>query len=121
MTEAKIDTTRVDINALDTDYTFRANGSVIKFAGYLKVYPAAAKENILPELKTKDSVELKTTNSDQHFTQPPARYSEATLIKVLAEYGIGRPSTYAPTIPTIQDRGYVSKENRKLHPTDIAL
>lgn len=121
MTEAKIDTTKVDIEAEGTDYTFRANGSIIKFAGYLKVYPTAAKENILPELKEKDNVDLKTTNSDQHFTQPPARYSEATLVKDLEEYGIGRPSTYAPTISTIQDRGYVIKEDRKLHPTDIAL
>lgn len=121
MTEAKTDTTRVDIDAQGTDYTFRANGSVIKFPGYLKVYPTAAKENILPALKEKDIVELKTTNSDQHFTQPPARYSEATLVKDLEEYDIGRPSTYAPTISTIQDRGYVIKEERKLHPTDIAM
>lgn len=121
MTEAKVDTTKIDIDAVGTDYTFRANGSVIKFPGYLKIYPTAAKENILPELKAKDSVELKTTNSDQHFTQPPARYSEATLVKDLEEYGIGRPSTYAPTISTIQDRGYVIKEDRKLQPTDIAL
>lgn len=121
MSEAQIDTTKVDIKAINTSYGFRANGSIINFDGYLKVYPTATKENILPELKEKDEVDLKNLASNQHFTQPPARYSEATLVKALEEYEIGRPSTYAPTIATIQDRGYVEKIDRKLKPTDLAF
>lgn len=121
MTEAIMDQTRIDIQAKDTPYTFRANGSVIKFPGYLKVYPAQTTENILPDLKEKESVDLTELIANQHFTQPPARYSEASLIKTLEEYGIGRPSTYAPTISTVQDRGYVEKEDKKLKPTDMAF
>ena len=121
MSEAIIDTTGVDIAANGTSYTFRATGSIIKFDGFLKIYPTGTKENILPELREKDDVELKSLNPNQHFTQPPARYSEATLVKALEEYGIGRPSTYAPTISTIQDRGYVIKEEKKLQPTDMAF
>lgn len=121
MSDALIDTTKIDIKALDTDYGFRANGSIINFDGYLKVYPTATKENILPELKEKDSLDLKDLKANQHFTQPPARYSEATLVKILEEHGIGRPSTYAPTIATIQERGYVEKIDRKLKPTDLAF
>lgn len=121
MAGAVIDNTVVDINALKTDYSFRANGSVIKFDGYLKVYPTATKENILPTLSAKDSADLVELLPEQHFTQPPARYSEATLVKVLEENGIGRPSTYAPTISTIQDRGYVEKEDKRLKPTDMAF
>lgn len=121
MSPAVTDTTRVDIAALNTPYIFRSTGSIVKFPGYLKVYPTGAKENLLPELKEKDSVELVKINTEQHFTQPPARYSEATLVKALEEYGIGRPSTYAPTISTIQDRGYVIKEDKRLRPTDIAF
>ncbi|OGY47801.1 MAG: DNA topoisomerase I [Candidatus Buchananbacteria bacterium RIFCSPHIGHO2_01_FULL_47_11b] len=121
MTEAKIDTTGIDISAAQTPYTFRATGSVIKFDGYLKVYPTATKENVLPPVKAHDAVELKKLDSNQHFTQPPARYSEAALVKTLEEYGIGRPSTYAPTIATIQERGYVEKVDRRLKPTDLAM
>ncbi|MBN1778778.1 MAG: type I DNA topoisomerase [Candidatus Buchananbacteria bacterium] len=121
MAEAKIDNTKIDITAENTDYLFRSNGSVIQFPGFLKIYPTDTKENILPDLKEKDAVKLKQITPNQHFTQPPARYSEATLVKALEEYGIGRPSTYAPTIATIQDRGYVQKVEKRLQPTDIAI
>ena len=121
MTEAILDTTRINIEALKTPYIFRASGSVIKFDGYLKVYPASAKETLLPEVKEKDPLNLINLTPSQHFTQPPARYTEAALVKALEEYGIGRPSTYAPTIATIQERGYVIKEEKKLKPTDIAF
>ena len=121
MTEAVTDNTTIDITAVSTPYVFRSNGSVIKFNGYLKVYPISTKENILPALEEKDGVELVSLKPEQHFTQPPARYSEATLVKALEEYGIGRPSTYAPTISTIQERGYVEKEDKRLKPTDMAF
>jgi len=121
MAEAIIDTTRIDIEAKGTNYVFRANGSVIKFSGYLKVYPSATTENILPDLKEKEPVDLIELIPNQHFTQPPARFSEAALVKVMEEYGIGRPSTYAPTISTIQDRNYVVKEEKRLKPTDLAF
>ncbi|OGY45055.1 MAG: DNA topoisomerase I [Candidatus Buchananbacteria bacterium RIFCSPHIGHO2_02_FULL_38_8] len=121
MSPAIIDNTRIDIEATNTPYSFRATGSVIKFDGYLKVYPNNTQENILPALKEKEVVELIKLSPEQHFTQPPARYSEATLVKALEEYGIGRPSTYAPTIATIQERGYVEKEEKRLKPTDIAF
>ncbi|MFA6255002.1 MAG: type I DNA topoisomerase [Patescibacteria group bacterium] len=121
MSEAVMDNTRVDIKAQATPYTFRATGSIIKFAGFLKVYPTSTKENILPELKIKDELDLIAIDPNQHFTQPPARYSEATLVKALEEYDIGRPSTYAPTISTIQDRNYVVKEDKRLKPTEIGI
>ena len=120
MQPAILDSTTVDIKA--NDYTFRANGSVIKFDGFLKIYKTAIKENILPALKEKDELNLIELKKLQHFTQPPARYSEATLIKAMEEYGIGRPSTYAPTLSTIQERNYVKKnEEKKLQPTEIGV
>ncbi len=119
MSEAVIDNTKIDISAVGTSYMFRTNGSIIKFDGFLKIYPTATKENILPDLEKKDKLNLVSIIPNQHFTQPPARYSEATLVKALEEYGIGRPSTYAPTISTIQDRNYVEKEDKKLKPTEI--
>jgi len=121
MTEAILDNTRIDIQAIKTPYTFRSTGSVIKFDGFLKIYPTSTKENILPELNKDDGVDLISINPEQHFTQPPARYSEATLVKELEEHGIGRPSTYAPTISTIQTRGYVEKEEKRLKPTEMAF
>ena len=121
MADALIGTTRIDISAKGTPYIFRATGSVIKFDGFLKVYPTSAKENILPALKKDEKIDLVNLAPNQHFTQPPARYSEAALVKVLEDYGIGRPSTYAPTISTIQERGYIQKEDRRLKPTDLAL
>ncbi|OIO48005.1 MAG: DNA topoisomerase I [Parcubacteria group bacterium CG1_02_40_25] len=120
MAQAIFDATKIDISA--NNYLFRANGSAIKFDGFLKLYPLRAKENILPELSDKEILELVRIDHSQHFTQPPARYSEATLVKALEEYGIGRPSTYAPIISVIQDRGYVAKnEQRKFIPTEIGF
>ena len=100
-------------------YTLRASGSVIKFDGFLKVYSIKSEEIILPKVEEKEKLNLIKVIAEQHFTQPPARYTEASLVKKLEEEGIGRPSTYAPTLSTIQDRGYVEKIERKFHPKEI--
>jgi len=118
MAQAKLKNTTVDISS-DNKYIFRSTGQVITFDGFLKLMPNSAAENLLPQLKEKDALELKKITPSQHFTKPPARYSEAGLVKDLEEYGIGRPSTYAPTIATIIERKYVEKEDKKLKPTDI--
>lgn len=120
MPEAVFESTQVDIKAKEK-YTFRANGNVIKFDGYLKVYPDAIKETELPALKVDDDVKLIKITPNQHFTEPPARYSEAGLVKALEEKDIGRPSTYASIIGTIIDRRYVEREARRLKPTDIGF
>ena len=118
MTPAILDATAIDINN-DTDkYTFRATGQMVKFDGYLKIY-SSTKENMLPAMAENDAVNAKSIKPDQHFTQPPARYTEASLVKAMEEKGIGRPSTYAPTIATVQDRGYVEKEAKALKPTEM--
>ena len=115
--EAEIDATKTDIAS--GDYLLRANGARLAFDGFLKVYPLQISENILPELRENEELKTEKVLPEQHFTEPPARYSEATLIKILEKHGIGRPSTYAPTISTIQERGYVEKlEDKKLHPTE---
>jgi DNA topoisomerase-1 len=91
-----------------------------KFDGFTKVYSLKSEESLLPELKVKEELNLLELNPLQHFTEPPARYSEATLVKALELHGIGRPSTYAPTLSTIQDRGYVEKdEQKKFKPTEM--
>jgi len=101
-------------------YTFRANGQVLKFDGFLKIYPLKFTEEELPPLKEKSPLKLIKLTPNQHFTKPPSRYSEATLIKELEKNGIGRPSTYAPILSTIQERNYVEKdENKKLKPTEM--
>ncbi len=103
-------------------YSLRATGQTIKFAGYLKIYQQTTKENILPEVTVGEKLDLEKINIDQHFTEPPARYSDATLVKALEKYEIGRPSTYAPTINTIITRNYVERDERKkLAPTEIAF
>ena len=118
MTPAVFDATTVDIEA--KNYTFRATGQVMKFDGFLKIYLAKFEEADLPKLEKNEILQLKELLKEQHFTQPPARYSEATLIKILEKEGIGRPSTYAPTLDTIQNRNYVEKdENKKFRPTKI--
>lgn len=120
MSQAVFDSTTVDISA--QNYIFRTNGSILKFYGFLKVYPMKFEENELPELSRDDLLELLKLTPSQHFTQPPARYSEATLIRELEKNGIGRPSTYAPTISTIQDRNYVEKnEQKKFAPTEVGI
>ena len=119
MSAAVMDAVRVDIKA--RNYVFRATGQKINFEGFLKIYPLKFKENILPELSVKLILELKKLISEQHFTKPPAHYSEATLIKTLEKFGIGRPSTYAPTLSTIQARGYVEKIDRRFKPKEMGL
>ncbi|MEG1705575.1 MAG: type I DNA topoisomerase [Clostridia bacterium] len=118
------DTTKVTINV--NDYIFIANGSVIKFDGFMKLYIEGKDEvneeddeHILPNLEVGDKLKQKELNFEQKFTEPPARYTEATLVKTLEEKGIGRPSTYAPTISTIEDRFYIEKEKKYLVPTNI--
>lgn len=107
---------------IDIDkYTFKASGSRVVFDGYLKVYPEKISENVLPVIKKDEELGLKKLKGLQHFTQPPARYSEATLIKKLEELGIGRPSTYSSIISTIQTRKYVINENKYLIPTDTGI
>ncbi len=98
---------------------FKATGSVVTFDGYLRVWPTDRSDTILPKLTEGQTVDLKDLLTEQHFTEPPARYSEATLVKALEEKGIGRPSTYAPTLSTIQDRGYVELLERRFHPTEV--
>lgn len=120
MTPEVLDTMTVTIE--QNGVTFRANGSKTKFAGFTKAYPSAKeKDNVLPDIEIDDTVTLSSTNPDQHFTQPPARYSEAALIKALEENGVGRPSTYAPTLDTIQRRNYVKLEARRFEPTEIGM
>ncbi len=120
MPGAKIRRTAVDL--IGVGHTFRANGSTVVFPGFMKVWHAS-EDKLLPELKNGDSVGTPTKmDAVQHFTEPAARYSDATLIKAMEEYGIGRPSTYAPTLTTIIDRGYVVRDdNKKLFPSDIAM
>ncbi len=128
MPAAIFDATSVDIAATTsyqlptTGYTFRATGQVMKFDGFLKVYTIKFSEVTLPQMAPKEEVELKELKPLQHFTQPPPRFSEATLVKILEQNGIGRPSTYSPIISTIQGRGYVEKyERRYLKPTETGF
>jgi DNA topoisomerase-1 len=120
MPEAQLDATSVDVKASAAGAIFRANGITIRFPGFLKVYPDGAKETFLPKLTSGDAVKAEKIDGIQHFTEPPARYSEASIVKALEEYGIGRPSTYAPTISTIISRGYVERNERRLQPTEVA-
>jgi len=120
MTPAIFDATTIDVSA--KNYLFRATGQTMKFDGFLKVYPIRFTETELPNLKKEDPLELIKLDPQQHFTQPPARYTEATLIKILEAEGIGRPSTYAPIISTIQDRNYIEKDAKRcFQPTEIGL
>ncbi len=113
------ETTTVEILAKDTKWTLKAVGSVIKFDGFHAIYQINSKEELLPTLAKGDQLDLKKLEGLQHFTVPPARYSEAGLVKALEALGIGRPSTYAPTIATIIERNYVEKEEKRLKPTEI--
>lgn len=118
MTPEVMDTMSV---ALEQNHVnFRANGSKTKFDGFTIIYKNGTdKDNILPDLVEGDAVKLAKTDPTQHFTQPPARYSEANLIKALEENGVGRPSTYAPTLDTIQRRYYVKLVSRRFEPTEL--
>jgi len=119
-TDARFNAMTVDIKA--DNFDFRATGSRVDFPGFLQIWGLdKTKEVILPDIKEKELLELLSLNPLQHFTQPPARYSEAGLVKALEEHGVGRPSTYAPTIETVQKRGYVEKnlEDKRFRPTDV--
>lgn len=120
MSQAILDLTKAEISAKDS--VFAATGQTLKFDGFLKVYPMRFEEKELPALQKEDTVNLVNLNPFQHFTQPPARFTEASLVKALEEHGIGRPSTYAPTLSTIQERGYVEKdEQKRFKPTDLGF
>ncbi len=124
-TDAQIAATAIDLKSEDKeakDYTFRSTGQIISFDGYLKIYPEKTEEQELPTVSEGQALDLLETLKVQHFTKGPGRYSDAGLVKELEKYGIGRPSTYAPTINTIIVRNYVNRdEHKKLFPTDIAL
>ncbi len=123
MSQAIYDTMTVDIEAGKAG--FRANGSKIRFAGFMALYVEGndealeEKDVILPDLKEGQKLTVKELKPEQHFTEPPPRYTEASLVKALEERGIGRPSTYAPTITTIIDRRYVEREKKQLKPTEL--
>ena len=117
MTAAVFDTMSVKLE--QNSVQFAASGSQVKFDGYLVIYNDSDKNQMLPEMEKGDIVKRVNTNPEQHFTQPPARYSEATLIKTLEENGVGRPSTYAPTIETIQKRYYVKLVSKRFEPTEL--
>jgi DNA topoisomerase-1 len=123
MAQAVMDTMSVDLQ--NGNVQFRASGSKVKFPGFMKLYVEGTddqveeKDNMLPDLKEGDEVIQKDLDSKQHFTQPPPRYTEARLVKTLEELGIGRPSTYAPTLDTIQKRGYVTLDNKRFIPTEL--
>ncbi|MCH7483824.1 MAG: type I DNA topoisomerase [Chloroflexi bacterium] len=133
MADAEFDVTTVEINAAapadGETYLLRATNTQLKFAGFRQVYEEARDDdteekfgtNPLPELSETDAVALRELFPEQHFTEPPPRYTEATLVKTMEEKGIGRPSTYAPTLSTIQDRGYIESEKRVLRPTNLGM
>jgi DNA topoisomerase-1 len=136
MAPAVYDTIAVEILAglpevEERPYLFRASGSSLRFKGFLAVYEESKDEDAqveeerkreeIPPLTVDELLDLVQLLPDQHFTQPPPRYSEATLVRALEEYGIGRPSTYAPVMSTIQQRGYVERRNRRLHPTEVGI
>lgn len=133
MQQAVLDQTVVDIDAENSGKhcTVRANGQTIKFDGFIRVYTESKDEESedtdsdeeakLPTLKENEGLEHISTNPNQHFTEPPPRYTDATLVKALESAGIGRPSTYAPTLTTIQERDYVTKEDKKYKPTEVGM
>lgn len=137
MKQALLDRVAVDIepwkNGSSTEYQFRATGQTVKFAGFMKVYMEghdddeeeneknSLGEKFLPNLSEEEMLALEKMDTNQHFTKPPARYTEASLVKKLEAEGIGRPSTYAPTISTVMNRGYVEKDGKVLIPTDLAM
>jgi len=118
MMPAVFDSTSVEISA--QNYGFGAAGQMLKFDGFLKVYPMKFSETDMPSLQEKEELDLQKLEPTQHFTEPPARYNEASLIKALEAHGIGRPSTYAPTLSTIQERNYILKnEQKRFAPTEM--
>jgi DNA topoisomerase-1 len=126
MIHATLDTVSIDLGC-GTGNSFRASGSTIRDPGFMRVYIEDKddakgddnKETLLPPMSEGDQVDLQEIRLEQHFTEPPPRFSEASLVKTLEEYGIGRPSTYASIITTLVDREYVELENKRFHPTDV--
>lgn len=121
MADAKVDQTVIVLN--NNDYKFKITGQVLIFDGYLKVYKdyESSEDKILPDIKENECLKTKDVEKEQHFTKPPARYTEAKLIKELEELGIGRPSTYATIIDTIKQRNYVELIEKKFKPTEIGI
>ena len=121
MADAKLNQTTITLDNNNT--TFKTSGSVLVFDGYLKVYGKfeSSEDKVLPKYKVKDELIADEIVKDQHFTKPPARYTEAKLIKAMEELGIGRPSTYASTISTLTQRGYVKIIEKKLNPTEVGI
>lgn len=121
MADAKLSQTTITLDNNNT--TFKTTGSVLIFEGYLKVYGKfeSSEDKVLPKLKVNDELVADEIVKDQHFTKPPARYTEAKLIKAMEELGIGRPSTYASTISTLTQRGYVKIIEKKLNPTEVGI
>ena len=125
MAQALYDQTSVDIKA--GELTFRATGSVLRFDGFVRVYLEGRDDDVeeeagtLPELVVGQVLRLVELTPEQHFTEPPPRYSEASLVKALEEHGIGRPSTYSPTISTLMDRKYVRLDRKRFHPEDVGI
>src|SRR5690606_2445380 len=115
MTPARYKSTTIDVAA--ADFELRIKGRVVEFDGYTRASPASEQDDdvVLPDLKVSDTLQLEKLEPMQHFTKPPARYSEASLVKELEKRSIGRPSTYAAIISTIQERGYVKLENRRFY------
>jgi len=121
MEPAEVNVTTINIADEDIKYTFSATGSIIEFPGYLEVYSNFKGSDLLPSCNKNDKINLNKIINEQHFTKPPARYSDAGLVKELEKKGIGRPSTYAPIISTIIARNYVTREEKRLKPTDIGM
>ncbi len=122
MTPAEFDRNTIIISSIDNKINFRASGSVVKFDGFLKVYQVQETDedakNILPEVKVGEEISILKLHDEQHFTDPPPRYSEASLVKKMEELGIGRPSTYASIISVLSTRNYVELINKRFNPTD---
>jgi DNA topoisomerase-1 len=122
MNPAEFDRNTILISSINKKINFRTTGSLIKFEGFLKVYEVQETDedskNILPEVKIRDNVSILKLNDEQHFTDPPPRYSEASLVKKMEELGIGRPSTYASIISVLSTRNYVEQINKRFYPTD---
>jgi DNA topoisomerase-1 len=125
MPPAEFLNTKIEILAQNSkknvNYTLIASGSVMEFDGFLKIWPMEFNEKILPKISKNDTLNLIEIKTIQHFTEPPPRYTEASLIKTLEKYGIGRPSTYASIISIIQERNYVRKESGRFYPTEIGI
>jgi len=121
MPDAILKTEKIILSDKEEKFSFLATGFVIQKKGFLEIYPEQLEEKVLPSLALREEAKSQKFYPQQHFTEPPARYTDASLVKQLEKYGIGRPSTYAPTINTILQRGYVKREGRYLIPQEIAF